>query len=168
MSLGDLIKTIAPVVAGAYLGPVGGAIATGLGSVALGEKPKDALRAALLSGLGGVGAQKFLPAKQAAESATTAGSLMAQGADPRMANIVANSARNIGRKAIEGREAYFTRRTGGIDPSEGSGTKDDVPAMLNAGEFVMTREAVKGAGNGSLDKGISRMYNMMDKFERMA
>ena len=254
MSLGDLIKTIAPVVAGAYLGPVGGAVATGLGSVALGEKPKDALRAALLSGLGGVGAQKFFPAKQAAESATTAGSLMAQGADPRMANIVANSARNIGRKAIEGPkgetlsgqllsslgfagtkddpnllfkllntemgqgigagllaqllsnfdeeedtrsefekrpfgsggpggqlgginyaikmadggEAYFPRRTGGIDPSEGSGTKDDVPAMLNAGEFVMTREAVKGAGNGSLDKGISRMYNMMDKFERMA
>ena len=59
MSLGDLIKTIAPVVAGAYLGPVGGAVATGLGSVALGENPKDALRAALLSGLGGVGAQNF-------------------------------------------------------------------------------------------------------------
>ena len=62
----------------------------------------------------------------------------------------------------------FPRRTGGIGPGEGSGTKDDVPAMLMDGEFVMTRDAVKGVGNGNLNKGISRMYNMMDKFERMA
>lgn len=63
---------------------------------------------------------------------------------------------------------YFPRRTGGIDPSLGSGRKDDVPAMLMAGEFVMTRDAVKGAGNGDLRKGINKMYNMMDSFERMA
>lgn len=62
----------------------------------------------------------------------------------------------------------FPRRTGGIGPGEGSGTKDDVPAMLMDGEFVMTRDAVKGLGNGNLNKGISRMYSMMDKFERMA
>mgnify|MGYP005987149697 FL=1 len=68
----------------------------------------------------------------------------------------------------DGGEAYFPRRNGGIDPSEGSGKKDDVPAMLMAGEFVMTRDAVKGAGNGNLRKGIQNMYNMMDNFERMA
>jgi len=62
----------------------------------------------------------------------------------------------------------FPRRTGGIGPGEGSGTKDDVPAMLMDGEFVMTRDAVKGVGNGNLNKGISTMYSMMDKFERMA
>ena len=62
----------------------------------------------------------------------------------------------------------FPRRTGGIGPGEGSGTKDDVPAMLMDGEFVMTRDAVRGLGNGNLNKGISRMYSMMDKFERMA
>lgn len=68
----------------------------------------------------------------------------------------------------QGGLAQYPRRDGGIDPNEGSGTKDDVPAMLTAGEFVMTRDAVQGAGGGDLNQGINRMYNMMDKFERMA
>ena len=68
----------------------------------------------------------------------------------------------------EGGDTYFPRRNGGIDPSEGSGRKDDVPAMLMAGEFVMTRDAVKGMGDGNLRKGIGRMYDMMDNLERMA
>jgi hypothetical protein len=68
----------------------------------------------------------------------------------------------------QGGLAQYPRRDGGIDPNEGSGTKDDVPAMLTAGEFVMTRDAVQGAGGGDLRQGINRMYNMMDKFERMA
>lgn len=68
----------------------------------------------------------------------------------------------------QGGDTYFPRRNGGIDPSEGSGKKDDVPAMLMAGEFVMTRDAVKGAGNGNLRQGIQKMYDMMDGFERMA
>lgn len=68
----------------------------------------------------------------------------------------------------DGGEAYFPRRNGGIDPSEGSGRKDDVPAMLMAGEFVMTRDAVKGMGDGDLRKGIGRMYKAMDKLERQA
>jgi len=62
----------------------------------------------------------------------------------------------------------FPPRDGGIDPNEGSGRSDDVPAMLTAGEFVMTRDAVKGAGNGNLRQGINNMYNMMSQFERMA
>ena len=57
----------------------------------------------------------------------------------------------------------FPRRNGGIDPSEGSGTKDDVPAMLMAGEFVLTKDAVKGLGDGNQRKGIQRAYDMMDK-----
>ena len=60
------------------------------------------------------------------------------------------------------------RRDGPINPYEGSGTKDDVPALLTAGEFVMTRDAVKGAGGGDLDQGLNRMYSMMAKFEGMA
>jgi hypothetical protein len=68
----------------------------------------------------------------------------------------------------EGGATYFPRRDGGIMPSEGSGTKDDVPAMLTAGEFVMTRDAVKGAGNGNLNQGIQKMYGMMDKLEDIA
>ena len=66
----------------------------------------------------------------------------------------------------EGGPAYFPRRNGGIMPSEGSGTKDDVPAMLTAGEFVMTRDAVKGAGGGDLNNGINKMYGMMNNLER--
>jgi len=68
----------------------------------------------------------------------------------------------------KGGPTYFPRRDGGIMPSEGSGTKDDVPAMLTAGEFVMTRDAVKGAGNGNLNEGIQKMYGMMDKLEGRA
>ena len=68
----------------------------------------------------------------------------------------------------DGGAAYYPRRNGGIMPSEGSGTKDDVPAMLTAGEFVMTRDAVKGAGNGNLNSGINKMYGMMDRLERKA
>ena len=63
---------------------------------------------------------------------------------------------------------YFPRRDGGIMPSEGSGTKDDVPAMLTAGEFVLTKEAVKGLGNGNQERGIAQAYKMMDNLERMA
>jgi len=62
----------------------------------------------------------------------------------------------------------FPRRNGGIDPSEGSGTKDDVPAMLMAGEFVLTKDAVKGLGDGNQRKGIQRAYNMMDNLEARA
>ena len=62
----------------------------------------------------------------------------------------------------------FPRRNGGIDPSEGSGTKDDVPAMLMAGEVVLTKDAVKGLGDGNQRKGIQRAYDMMDKLEARA
>ena len=68
----------------------------------------------------------------------------------------------------QGGLASYPRRDGGIDPNEGSGTRDDVPALLTAGEFVMTRDAVEGAGGGDVNQGINRMYSMMDKFERMA
>jgi len=70
--------------------------------------------------------------------------------------------------AEDGGSMNFPRRTGGIDPSEGSGTKDDVPAMLMAGEFVLTKDAVKGLGDGNQRKGIQRAYNMMDKLEARA
>ena len=67
-----------------------------------------------------------------------------------------------------GGEMAFPRRNGGIDPSEGSGRKDDVPAMLMAGEFVLTKDAVKGLGGGNQRKGIQNAYNMMNKLEARA
>ena len=63
---------------------------------------------------------------------------------------------------------YFPRRNGGIMPSEGSGQKDDVPAMLMAGEFVLTKDAVKGLGNGDSQRGIEKAYSMMNQLEKKA
>jgi len=63
---------------------------------------------------------------------------------------------------------YFPRRNGGIMPSEGSGQKDDVPAMLMAGEFVLTKDAVKGLGDGDSNRGIEKAYSMMNKLEDRA
>ena len=63
---------------------------------------------------------------------------------------------------------YFPRRNGGIMPSEGSGQKDDVPAMLMAGEFVLTKDAVKGLGNGDSQRGIQKAYSMMNQLEKKA
>ena len=65
--------------------------------------------------------------------------------------------------AAQGGE-MFPRRTGQIS-GPGTGTSDDIPAMLSDGEFVMTADAVKGAGNGSRQQGVRRMYDMMRKFE---
>jgi hypothetical protein len=62
----------------------------------------------------------------------------------------------------------FPRRNGGIDPNEGSGRKDDVPAMLMAGEFVLTKDAIKGLGNGNQRQGIQKAYDMMENLEARA
>jgi len=61
----------------------------------------------------------------------------------------------------------FPRRTGSI-AGPGTGTSDSIPAMLSDGEFVMTARAVRGAGDGSREKGMKTMYQMMRKFERNA
>lgn len=47
----------------------------------------------------------------------------------------------------------------------GTGTSDDIPAMLSDGEFVMTAQAVRNAGNGSRKEGAKRMYKMMKNLE---
>jgi hypothetical protein len=49
------------------------------------------------------------------------------------------------------------------------GEKDDmVNAKLSNNEFVMTADAVRGAGNGSIKQGANKMYEMMNNFERRA
>ena len=61
----------------------------------------------------------------------------------------------------------FPRRNGAIN-GPGTGTSDDIPAMLSDGEFVFTARAVKGAGNGDREKGIRKMYQVMRQFEGVA
>tara|TARA_R100000541_G_scaffold14725_2_gene24123 strand:- start:3984 stop:5000 length:1017 start_codon:yes stop_codon:yes gene_type:complete len=61
------------------------------------------------------------------------------------------------------------RENGGdINDPEGSGDEDTVPALLADGEFVMTKQAVAGMGNGNHDTGIANLYAMMDINENKA
>ena len=57
-------------------------------------------------------------------------------------------------------------RPGGEPVGPGTGTSDDIPAMLSDGEFVMTAAAVEGAGGGDRATGSERMMNMMKNFEQ--
>jgi hypothetical protein len=67
-------------------------------------------------------------------------------------------------RVAEGGE-IFPRRVGGIMPNEGIPGQDSVRAMLMPGEFVMTTDAVKGLGGGSMRQGINNMYGMMRNLE---
>ena len=59
------------------------------------------------------------------------------------------------------------RESGGFIPPVGVKEKaDDIPAMLSNNEFVFTADAVRGMGNGSVNKGAQRMYDMMKKLEK--
>jgi len=57
---------------------------------------------------------------------------------------------------------------GGEVKGPGTGTSDSVPARLSDGEFVVTADAVRGAGGGDRDVGAARMYDMMSQLERAA
>ena len=59
------------------------------------------------------------------------------------------------------------RDKGGFVPVGIKEKADDVPAMLSKNEFVMTADAVRGAGGGSIDKGAQKMYNTMKRLEGM-
>tara|TARA_R110000796_G_scaffold139524_1_gene255626 strand:+ start:305 stop:1168 length:864 start_codon:yes stop_codon:yes gene_type:complete len=284
--LDDIAKIAIPAAIGYFGGPaaasmfggnaiLGGAAASGIGSLIMGNKPKDALKSALLGGLGGYGSQAFgaagTPAGAAAGGAfpygaMSPGDVAAASTSPATQNIAQTVAKTGGAGVINpvtaqantmsgellkgigmagdstegnllfkllntnmgegiaaglvaqllsgdeeeednrgsferrpygaggpggklgginynqgGLVQYFNqggamdnypanppRRDGPINPYEGSGTKDDVPALLTAGEFVMTRDAVEGAGGGDVNQGLNRMYSMMDKFEGMA
>ena len=58
-------------------------------------------------------------------------------------------------------------RDGGFIPMGVKEKADDVPAMLSKNEFVMTADAVKAAGGGSVNKGAQRMYDLMNSLEAM-
>jgi uncharacterized protein YoaH (UPF0181 family) len=59
------------------------------------------------------------------------------------------------------------RDSGGFVPPVGIKEKaDDIPAMLSNNEFVMTADAVKAAGGGSVEKGAQVMYDQMKNLEQ--
>jgi len=56
-------------------------------------------------------------------------------------------------------------RNGTFIPMGAQEKKDDVPAMLAKNEFVMTSDAVKGMGNGDVNAGAQKMYDLMNQLE---
>jgi hypothetical protein len=59
----------------------------------------------------------------------------------------------------------YPRKNGPIN-GPGTGTSDDIPAMLSDGEFVFTAKAVRNMGGGSRRLGAKRMYTMMKALEK--
>ncbi len=69
---------------------------------------------------------------------------------------------------------------GGYVRGPGTGKRDSIPAAiyqnggrvqearLSDGEFVMTADAVRGAGNGNRNAGAAKMYDLMRQYERRA
>jgi hypothetical protein len=57
------------------------------------------------------------------------------------------------------------RETGGFVDLGAEEKADDVPARLSVNEFVMTADAVRGAGDGDIDLGAERMEDLMEKLE---
>lgn len=90
---------------------------------------------------------------------------------------------NLGDPATARNLASYVRggfAMGGFVEGPGTGTSDDIPATiyqngepvegaaLSDGEFVMTADAVKGAGGGDRNKGAAEMYRLMRQFEERA
>jgi len=65
---------------------------------------------------------------------------------------------------MDGKEKDY-RETGGFVDIGRMEKADDVPARLSKNEFVFTADAVRNAGDGSVDKGAEVMYNMMKNLE---
>ena len=71
-------------------------------------------------------------------------------------------------------EMAFNEASEGQDPISGNDipvgslpeeVRDDVPAMLSKNEFVMTADAVRGMGEGNVEKGAQKMYDQMKQLE---
>jgi hypothetical protein len=70
------------------------------------------------------------------------------------------AARGSGPEGVEN----FPRKNGAIN-GPGTGTSDDIPAMLSDGEFVFTAKSVRNMGGGSRRKGAAKMYKLMKMLE---
>ena len=70
------------------------------------------------------------------------------------------------KKAKGGIAEIDLREKGGFVPMGKKEKADDVPAMLSKNEFVMTADAVRGIGGGSVEKGAQRLYDLMSEAEK--
>ena len=81
--------------------------------------------------------------------------------DTTMVKMKEGGLMNLGGKEMD-------MRGGGFIPIGKKERADDVPARLSKNEFVMTADAVRAAGGGSVNKGAKRMYDVMNKLEARA
>jgi len=80
-----------------------------------------------------------------------------------MGELFGEGKKDGGLMNLGGRE--MDMRTGGFIPIGKKERADDVPARLSKNEFVMTADAVRAAGGGSVNEGARRMYNLMNNLE---
>ena len=59
----------------------------------------------------------------------------------------------------------YNMKAGGFQNLGAQEGKDDVNAKLAKNEFVMTADAVRGAGGGNIEVGAQRMYDTMKQLE---
>ena len=59
----------------------------------------------------------------------------------------------------------YDMKAGGFQPLGAREGKDDVKANLAKNEFVMTADAVRGAGGGNIEVGAQKMYDTMKRLE---
>ena len=66
---------------------------------------------------------------------------------------------------LDGMEKDY-RNTGGFVEIGAKEKADDVPARLSVNEFVMTADAVRGAGDGDVEEGAERLQDTMKQLEQ--
>ena len=69
------------------------------------------------------------------------------------------------RQNPEGIMELDLRKTGGYTASWYKEKADDIPAMLSNNEFVFTADVQRCMGDGNVEQGAQRMYDMMKKLE---
>jgi hypothetical protein len=89
-----------------------------------------------------------------------------QNIQEKLTETVRTTAAEGGLMNLGGKE--MDMRGGGFIPIGKKERADDVPARLSKNEFVMTADAVRAAGGGSVNKGAKRMYEVMNKLEARA
>ena len=75
---------------------------------------------------------------------------------------------NTGERTDYVGQPIYGVKDGGMIRGPGTGTSDSIPAMIYKNEFVMTADAVRGAGMGDRAKGAAEMYRMMNNLEGRA
>ena len=125
----------------------------------------------LLRGMGGMDQETLMKILKMGGSLTPAGiirNLMSsrKGAVPTMEAAEGGVAELPKVRMLEGGVPEIDyRESGGFVPMGKKEKADDVPAMLSKNEFVMTADAVRGMGDGNVEKGAQKMYDQMRQLE---